>query len=73
VDVNWSAPGGHSAADVIALCAVHGPWCSAARRVGTTDSTGTASFPLPRDPGPYQVRYYARGLVSATSAAVTTG
>jgi pectin methylesterase-like acyl-CoA thioesterase len=73
VDVDWSAPAGHSAADVIALCAVHAPRCAAARRVGTTASTGTASFPLPRDHGAYQVRYYAHGLVTAVSAPVTIG
>jgi pectin methylesterase-like acyl-CoA thioesterase len=68
VDVDWSAPAGHSAADVIALCPVHGRRCLAARRVGTTASIGAASFPLPRDRGPYQVRYYANGLVTAVSA-----
>jgi pectin methylesterase-like acyl-CoA thioesterase len=78
VDVNWSAPAGHSAADVIALCAMRSFRCVAARRVGTTASLGTASLPLPRDSahhdkGPYQVRYYANGRVTAVSAPVTTG
>jgi hypothetical protein len=40
VDVNWSAPAGHSPDDVIALCpvlsrTVHAPRCVAAGRVGT--------------------------------------
>jgi pectin methylesterase-like acyl-CoA thioesterase len=73
VAVNWSAPAGHSAADVVVLCAVHAPRCVAVRRVGTAASTGTASFPLPREHGAYQVRYYADGLVTAVSAPVTTG
>jgi pectin methylesterase-like acyl-CoA thioesterase len=68
VDVNWSAPAGHSARDVIALCAMHAPQCEAAQRVGTTASVGTASFPLPPGPGAYQVRYYAHGHVTAVSA-----
>jgi len=72
-DVEWSAPAGHSAADVIALCAVHAHRCAAARRVGTTASTGTARFPLPRDHSIHQVRYYAKGLVTAVSAPVTLG
>jgi hypothetical protein len=77
VDVNWSAPAGHSAADVIALCAVHAPRCVAARRVGTTASLGTASFPLPpshgayQDHGAYQLRYYVNGVVTAVSAPVS--
>jgi hypothetical protein len=71
--VNWSAPRGHSAADAIALCAVHAPWCVPAQRVGTTATIGTASFPLPRIPGTYQMRYYANGRVTAVSAAVVTG
>jgi pectin methylesterase-like acyl-CoA thioesterase len=70
MDANWSAPPGHSAADVIALCAVHAPWCAAAQRAGTTASTGTARFPLPRASGTYQVRYYAHGRVTAVSAPV---
>jgi pectin methylesterase-like acyl-CoA thioesterase len=73
VGVNWSAPGGHSAADAIALCAVHVPWCVAAERAGTTATIGTASFPLPQVPGTYQARYYANGRVTAVSAAVVTG
>ena len=68
VSVNWSAPPGHSAADVIALCTVHGLRCTAVQPVGTTASSGTASFPLPRLPGIYQVRYYANGRVTAASA-----
>ena len=73
VDANWSAPPGHSATDVIALCAVRTPWCVAAQRAGTTASIGTASFPLPRAPGAYQVRYYANGHLAAVSAPITTG
>jgi pectin methylesterase-like acyl-CoA thioesterase len=68
VDVNWSAPAGHSARDVIALCAVHAPRCEAAQRVGTTATIGTASFALPPGHGAYQVRYYAHGHVTAVSA-----
>jgi pectin methylesterase-like acyl-CoA thioesterase len=68
VDADWSAPAGHSAADVIALCAVRARRCQTARRVGTTASIGTASFPAPPGHGAYQVRYYARGLVAAVSA-----
>ena len=68
VAVNWSAAPGHSAADVIALCGVHTSRCVAAQRVATTASIGTASFPLPRLPGTYQVRYYANGHVTAVSA-----
>ncbi len=67
VDVNWSAPAGHSATDVIALCAVHARRCAAAQRVGTTASIGTASFPSPHGHGAYRVRYYAHGLVTAVS------
>ena len=70
VDVNWSAPAGHSAADVIALCPAHASRCVAARPVGTAASTGTASLPLPRGHGDYQVRYYANGRVTAVSAPV---
>jgi hypothetical protein len=70
VDVNWSAPAGHSAADVIALCAVRSFRCVAASRVGTTASIGTASFPLPPDRGAYQLRYYADGRVTAISAPI---
>lgn len=73
VDVNWSAPAGHSASDVIALCVARTLGCVAAQRVGTTASTGTASFPLPHGPVPYQVRYFANGHVTAVSAPVTTG
>jgi len=73
VDVNWSAPAGHAAADVIALCAMRSFRCVAARHVGTTASLGTASLPLPRDSGLYQVRYYVNGRVAAVSAPVTTG
>jgi pectin methylesterase-like acyl-CoA thioesterase len=73
VDVHWSAPAGHSAADVIALCAARGPRCAAAQRAGTTASTGTASFPLPSVPGRYRVRYLAGGRVTATSAVLVTG
>jgi pectin methylesterase-like acyl-CoA thioesterase len=69
VDVDWSAPAGHSAADVIALCAVHARRCVTARRVGTTASIGTAVFPLPHGRDAYQVRYYAHELVTAVSAA----
>jgi hypothetical protein len=75
VDVNWSAPAGHSAADVIALCAARARRCVAAERVGTPASAGTASFPLPpgrgafHNQGAYQVRYYAHGHLSAASAA----
>lgn len=69
VDVHWSAPAGHSAADVIALCAVRAPRCQAAQRVATTASIGTASFPAPPGRGAYQARYYARGLITAVSAA----
>jgi pectin methylesterase-like acyl-CoA thioesterase len=69
--VSWSAPPGHSAADVIALCARHAPLCVAAKRVGTTASTGTAALPLPHVPGSYQVRYYANGHVAAVSAPLT--
>lgn len=69
VDVDWSAPAGHSALDVIAVCAVHAPRCVAAQRAGTTASLGTASFALPDGHGPYQVRYYSRGHVTAVSAA----
>ena len=43
-----------------------------ARHVGTTASTGTASFPLPQALGEYQVRSYAAGHVTAVSAAVDT-
>ncbi len=68
VDVNWSAPAGHSAADVIALCPAHARRCAAARRVATTASIGTVTFPLPPGPGPYQVRYYAHGQATAVSA-----
>jgi pectin methylesterase-like acyl-CoA thioesterase len=68
VDVDWSAPAGHSAADVIALCAVRARRCQSAQRVGTAASIGTASFPPPGH-GAYQVRYYARGRVTAVSAA----
>jgi pectin methylesterase-like acyl-CoA thioesterase len=73
VAVNWSAPSGHSAGDVIALCAVRSPWCVAAQRVGTTASIGTAGLPVPRVPGTYQVRYYANGRVIAVSAPMTAG
>ncbi|HUN37879.1 MAG TPA: pectinesterase family protein, partial [Trebonia sp.] len=72
LDVNWSAPAGHSAADIIALCPLHAARCVVARRVATTASTGTARFPLPRHPGAYEVRYYARGQLTAVSAPVTT-
>jgi pectin methylesterase-like acyl-CoA thioesterase len=68
VGVNWSAPPGHSPADVIALCRVRAAGCVAARRVGSTASIGSVSFPLPPGPGPYQVRYYANGRVTAVSA-----
>ncbi|MBV9383361.1 MAG: hypothetical protein JO242_22180 [Streptosporangiaceae bacterium] len=73
VSVNWSAPPGHSAADVIALCAVHAPWCAAARRAGTTASTGTATFRLPAGAGTYRARYYAHGRVTAVSAPFPAG
>jgi hypothetical protein len=73
VDVNWSAPAGHSAEDLVALCAPRGPRCVAVRRVGITASIGTASFPLPPGHGAYQVRYYAQGRVTAVSAPVATG
>jgi pectin methylesterase-like acyl-CoA thioesterase len=69
VSVNWSAPPGHSASDVIALCTARR--CAAAQRAGSTASTGTASFPLPRLPGSYQVRYFAGGRVTAVSARFT--
>ncbi|HEX6524753.1 MAG TPA: pectinesterase family protein [Streptosporangiaceae bacterium] len=71
VDANWSAPPGRSATDIIALCAVHSPWCVAVQRAGTTASIGTASFPLPRARGAYQIRYYANGHLTAVSATVT--
>jgi hypothetical protein len=67
VSVNWSAPAGHSAADLIALCAAHAPRCTAARPVGTTASIGTASLPVPPRPGRYQVRYYANGHLTAVA------
>jgi pectin methylesterase-like acyl-CoA thioesterase len=70
VNVNWSAPAGHSAADVIALCAVHARRCVAASRVGTTASIGMASLPMPHDHGGYQVRYFVNGQVTAVSAPV---
>jgi pectin methylesterase-like acyl-CoA thioesterase len=69
VDVDWSAPPGHSALDVIAVCPVHAPRCVASQRAGTTASLGTASFALPHGHGPYQVRYYSQGHVTAISAA----
>ena len=69
VSVNWSAPPGHAATDVIALCRVHGLRCAAVQSVGTTATSGTASFPLPPFPGIYQVRYYANGHITASSAA----
>lgn len=68
VNVNWSAPPRHSAADVIALCPVRGHRCAAAQRVATTASIGTASFPLPSRPGAYQARYYAHRHLTAVSA-----
>jgi pectin methylesterase-like acyl-CoA thioesterase len=68
VDVNWSAPAGHSALDVIALCEARAHRCIAAQRAGSTASLGTASFALPAGHGPFQVRYYARGHVTAASA-----
>ncbi len=73
VDVDWSAPAGHSAADVIALCAVRARRCRSAQRVGTAASIGTASFRSPAGHGAYQVRYYARGLVTAVSASLSFG
>jgi pectin methylesterase-like acyl-CoA thioesterase len=73
VDVNWSAPAGHSAADVIALCMARSFRCVAAEPVGTTASIGMASFPLPRGHRAYRVRYYVNGQVTAISAPVTTG
>jgi hypothetical protein len=73
IDVNWSAPPGHSAADLIALCPARAPWCVAAKRAGSTATLGTESFPLPRARGVYQVRYYANGHLTAASAAFTTG
>jgi pectin methylesterase-like acyl-CoA thioesterase len=72
LSVNWSAPAGHSATDVIALCAIRGWRCVAAQRVGTTASIGAISFPLPRVADTYRVRYYANGRVTAESAPVTT-
>lgn len=69
--VNWSAPSGHSASDVIALCAIHRPLCAAAQRVGTTASIGTTGFALPHDHGAYQLRYYVNGHVTAVSAPET--
>ncbi|HZR51700.1 MAG TPA: pectinesterase family protein [Streptosporangiaceae bacterium] len=68
VAVNWSAPAGHAASDVVALCAVRASRCVAAARVGTAASIGTASLPLPPGRGVYQVRYYANGRVTAVSA-----
>lgn len=68
VAVNWSAPAGHSAADVVALCSVHAARCVAAARVGTVASIGTARLRLPPGGGVYQVRYYANGHVTAVSA-----
>jgi len=73
ISADWSAPAGHPAADVIALCAVRGARCVDLQRAGTTASTGTASFPLPRAAGQYQVRYYANGRVTAVSAPVQAG
>lgn len=73
IDVNWSAPSGHSATDVVALCQLNAPQCVAAQQVGVTASIGTVSFPSPRTGGPYQVRYYVDGRVTAVSAAVTIG
>lgn len=73
INANWSAPSGHSATDVVALCPVHAVGCVAAQRVGTTASIGTVSFPLPRLAGTYQVRYYVDGRVAAVSAAVSAG
>jgi pectin methylesterase-like acyl-CoA thioesterase len=69
VSVNWSAPPGHAAADVIALCKIHDLRCAAVQSVGTTASSGTVTVALPRLPGIYQVRYYANGHVTAASAA----
>jgi pectin methylesterase-like acyl-CoA thioesterase len=68
IDVNWSAPPGHAAADVIALYRVRDSRSAAVQSVGTTASMGTATFALPQFPGTYQVRYYADGHVTAVSA-----
>ena len=73
VAVNWSAPAGHSAGDVAALCFVHAARCVAAERVGATASLGTASLPVPPGRGVYEVRYYAHGHVTAVSAPLTGG
>lgn len=72
VDVNWSAPPGHSAADVIALCRAGGAGlteggCVSTQHVGSTASLGSTSFRLPPAPGGYQVRYYSGGRVTAVS------
>jgi hypothetical protein len=69
VSVNWSAPPGHAAADVIALCKIHDLRCAAVQSVGTTANSGTVTVALPQFPGIYQVRYYANGHVTAASAA----
>jgi pectin methylesterase-like acyl-CoA thioesterase len=70
VSVNWSAPPGHAAADVIALCKIRDLRCASVQSVGTTASLGTATFPRPQFPGVYQVRYYANGHLTAASAAI---
>jgi hypothetical protein len=73
VSVNWSAPAGHSAEDMISLCAAHAGRCVAAQRVGTTASIGTTTFAVPHISGAYQVRYYANGRLTAVSATLPAG
>ncbi len=78
VAVNWSAPAGHSAADVIALYRAgrsHGSPLQA-QSVASAATLGSLSFTVPGSPGRYEFRYLPSGGFSGSAvsnAIVTAG
>ena len=75
VVVNWSAPSGHPVQDIIGLFRAGDPTATpvSVQLVGSSATTGVASFALPTAPGQYQFGYYApdgRTLEAASNAVV---